>query len=159
MPYTIRIREQVTPKYVERMGSKGMESRLSPGVKPVNPQSFVRLICSDVTGLYDADPAHRWELWEDVNGVATWDEIKAQTGAIEYLTRFVKAEAKLTIEKKWPLWAQNNCALGIYGAATVAQCIADIASVITASNTAEDAITNAISMDAALAVKAVWPEL
>lgn len=156
MPYTIITRAQVTPKYVERSG----ESRLNPIPQLVNPQSFTRLIFSPLQAtphlIYEQAIV---ELWEDLDGTATWADIKAQTSIIAHLQSIVKTEAKLEIEKKWPLWAQNNCALGIYSSATINQCKTDIAAVITASNTAEDLISNAVSMDAALAVKAVWPTL
>lgn len=160
MPYTVRILSQVTPKYVVRQGPTGAVSRLNPMTVPVNPASFVRLIHSPLSFnpdlIYDGDIA---ELWEDSEGVATWDEIKSQTTIIAYLQSIVRAEAKVVIEKKWPLWAQNNCALGIYSSDIVSQCKTDIASVITASNTTEDAILNAASLDAALAIKATWPTL
>ena len=71
----------------------------------------------------------------------------------------VRAEAASCITAKWPLWAQNNCALGIYPDATVAQCAADIAAVIAASNAAEDAIEAATTVAEVEAVTATWPTL
>lgn len=143
MPYTIRT---ITPQYITVNGLNGPETRLAPdGFVP--PQSFIRLLWSS------ADV----QLWDDVNGTATLAEIKAQTGILTELVKLVKDKANELIVNKWPLWAQNNCALGIYDSATFDQCKADIAAVITASNTAEDAINNAVSLDAALAVVPAWP--
>ena len=163
MSYTIRTRDQVTPKFVVRQGPKEAVSRLNEVPVPINPLSFTKIIYDPLfqhpENIYEPDPIGRTELWEDVNGTATWEDIKTQTGVIAYLQLIVKAKAKQVIESKWPLWAQNNCALGIYDSTTIDQCKADIAAVITASNAAEDAINNAVSLDAALAVVPAWPAI
>lgn len=83
MGYTIRIREQITPRNVERKNpSTGLvELRPNRGEYLAQPQSFVRLIFSplqlDPLLIYEADPVGRTELWEDVNGTATMAEIDA----------------------------------------------------------------------------------
>jgi hypothetical protein len=144
MTYTIRTIPP--PEYITVPGLNGPETRPAPDGW-TKPQSYVQLIYTEGST----------QLWQDVNGEATWPEIKATINIVGHLVNQVRLKAGIEIEKKWPLWAQNNCALGIYGSATIDQCKTDIAAVITVSNTAEDAIMNAVSMDAALAVTPVWP--
>jgi hypothetical protein len=144
MPYTIRTIPP--PEMIVVNGLNGPETRPAPDGW-VKPQSYVQLI-------YQVGDV---QLWEDVDGVATWDEITAAINVVTMLIDRVRRAAKVVIETKWPLWSQNNCALGIYSTTVIDQCKADIAAVITASNTAEDAITNAVSLEAALAVVPIWP--
>lgn len=66
----------------------------------------------------------------------------------------IRAEAKSVIESKWPVWKQSNVALGVYEGTT---CADDIASVITASNAAEDAVDAATTVQEVEAVSAIWP--
>lgn len=160
MNYTVVTRPQVVPKYVIRSEAGKQVSRLNP-IPPIEkPTTFGNLIYSPMTAnqniIYDNNVV---ELWEDTAGTATWTDIKTNTGVIAYLQSVVKAEAKQVIEKKWPLWSQNNCSLGIYSSTIIAQCKTDIAAVISASNTAEDNIANAASLDVALTIKASWPTL
>jgi hypothetical protein len=159
MPFTIRILDAI-PEFITVQGINGPERRRNPEPVFYPPQSYVQLIWQDKTGLYGSDPARRVELWEDVNGVATLAEVKANCpGFLQSRLALIRANAKQVIEAKWPLWAQNNCALGLYAETVVNQCKDDISTVITVSNTAEDDVLNAVSIDAVLAVNPTWPVL
>lgn len=69
----------------------------------------------------------------------------------------IRAEANKIIETKWPAWRQNNCALGVYPEAVAAECADDIAAVIAASNSAEDAVDAATTVQDVEAVTPTWP--
>lgn len=74
-----------------------------------------------------------------------------------YRLATIRTEAKTLIESKWPSWRQNNCALGVYPDTVTQECADDIAAVIAASNTAEDAIDAATTVAEVEAVTATWP--
>ncbi|MBT0666350.1 hypothetical protein KI809_18740 [Geobacter pelophilus] len=69
MAYTIRIREQVVPKYTQRPGPGKIVERLNPVPIIPPPSPGATLIWSDLSGIYEADPAKRLELWEDPQGL------------------------------------------------------------------------------------------
>lgn len=69
----------------------------------------------------------------------------------------INSEAQTRIIAKYPLWGQSNCANGIYPAAYATQMRADIEAVISASNTATDAITAATDEAGVNSVTVVWP--
>lgn len=69
----------------------------------------------------------------------------------------INAEAQTRILAKYPLWVQTNCANGIYSTAVSDQMKADIAAVITAANTATDAVTAAIDEAGITAIMVAWP--
>lgn len=71
----------------------------------------------------------------------------------------IRSEAASIIEAKWPLWKQNNCAMGVYPEAVAATCTDDIAAVIASSNAAEDAVDAATTVAEVEAVTPVWPVL
>ena len=73
----------------------------------------------------------------------------------------VRAGAKTQIEDVagYPQWFQNNCANGLYPSATGDAMTAYIALVITESNRCEDLVTDAETLDEALAVTPDWPEV
>jgi len=71
----------------------------------------------------------------------------------------IRNEARQVIEVKWPRFKQQNTDAGIYTPAVKALKDADIASVITASNTAEDAVIAATTIAQIQAVTPVWPTL
>ena len=71
----------------------------------------------------------------------------------------IRSEAKDVIEAKYPTFRQINAVLGAYPAAYLNKLRADVASVVTASNTAEASITAAPTADQAISVIAVWPTL
>jgi hypothetical protein len=159
MPYTIRIVDRIEPTRIVQ-GLNGLEVFRNPEPLFTPPQNFVRKLWEEKSGIYADDPTQRVELWEDVNGIDTFAQITAACpGFIQSRLTLIKQNAKQIIEKKWPLWAQNNCALGLYSETTIAQCKADIAAVIAASNTAEDAVAAATSVDAVLSVTPAWPTL
>ena len=147
MSYTIRtLPAPVATTYQDINGPRQRLTR--PFVE--RPASFVEMIYSE------GDV----ELWRDHEGTAKLQQVKTQLpGFIPSLIDLVREAAKEKIEEKWPLWAQNNCALGIYNSDTIDQCKADITMIITASNTAEDAIANAETLEAVIAVIPVWPEI
>ncbi len=69
----------------------------------------------------------------------------------------IRSEARTRIESKYPEWRQRSAALGVYPSEYVAQMQADIAAVIAASNTAEDAVAAATTVAEVEAVTATWP--
>jgi hypothetical protein len=71
----------------------------------------------------------------------------------------IRKQAQELIFSKWPSWKQQNCSLGIYPDTVITECSDDIAAVIEASNTAEDAIDTATTIEDVEAVSAIWPEL
>lgn len=71
----------------------------------------------------------------------------------------IRSEAMGVAYGKYPLFRQINAVLGAYPAAYLTQLRADIASVVTASNTAEASITAATTADDAIAVTATWPAI
>lgn len=75
MPYSIRIREQIIPRYIVREGPYGLISRDNPGPEYTTPPTSSATIYSDLSGIYDADPGRRVELFEDAAGTAIDVEI------------------------------------------------------------------------------------
>ena len=73
--YTVVQIPKIVPQYIVAQGATGTETRLNPGAERVKPVGGVRVLYSDVSGLYGDDPAKRVELWEDVNGTASEAEI------------------------------------------------------------------------------------
>lgn len=71
--------------------------------------------------------------------------------------QIIRAQAQDVIVAKWPIWKQINAQSGVYGPDVLQQCTTDIAAVIEASNTAEDAIDAATTPEQAEAVTATWP--
>ena len=160
MNYTIFIREQITPQYIEVREATGTSSRLNPGTAPQYPSTFVRMLYSDLSGIYGTDPTFRVELWEDPAGSATINQVRTSCpGFIQQCLINIRLLAKTHLEAKWPLWAQINCSLGIYSTAVCSQCASDIASVIDASNTAEDAVQAAATITDLLTVTPQFPEI
>lgn len=115
------------------------------------------LIVACVGAADNGDGTYRLDFADGTTRLASASEILAAE-KINYLKQ-IRVDAASHITTKWPLWAQNNCALGIYPEATVAQCAADIAAVIAASNAAEDAIGAATTVAEVEAVTATWPTL
>ena len=108
------------------------------------------------TGRYVPDQM----VWDSaLNNVRPFNEAEVLASAKTEQQRIIRQQAASRITAKWPLWAQANCSLGIYPDATVAQCASDIAAVIAASNTAEDAIEAATTVAEVEAVTATWPTL
>jgi hypothetical protein len=76
MSYTIFTREQIVPATITVHGVDGLETRNNPGMPPVYPVTFTRLICRvAVFNAYSAVPSDRLELWEDTAGTAADSEI------------------------------------------------------------------------------------
>jgi hypothetical protein len=144
MNYTIRVIPP--PEMITVNGLNGPETRPAPDGW-VKPQSYVQLI------YQDGDV----QLWEDVNGVATWSEIKAAINIVGKLQKEVRLQAGRVIFPKWPIEYQLNCIDGTYSTATQEQYRADKQSVINESNRCEDLIENATSLEQALAVVPIWP--
>ena len=92
---------------------------------------------------------------DDSQRLATVAEILSAAKA-QKLTE-IRAEANTIIEAKWPVWKQNNCNMGVYPATTLVECQSDIASVIQASNTAEDQVDAATTTTEVEAVTPMWP--
>jgi len=69
----------------------------------------------------------------------------------------IRREARTRIEAKYPSWYQNNVALGIYPQSFGDTMKDAIASVIQASNVAEDAVDAATTVADAVAVQPTWP--
>jgi hypothetical protein len=69
------------------------------------------------------------------------------------------AKAQIEITAGYPQWFQNNVANGLYPSATGDAMTAYIALVITESNRCEDLVTDAETLDEALAVTPDWPEV
>ena len=70
----------------------------------------------------------------------------------------IREQAQTVILGQYPLWMQSNCSLGIYASAVSDPIKAHIANIITESNTCEDAIEAAETVDAVRAVSPTWPE-
>lgn len=92
--------------------------------------------------------ADEWRVFKDYKPL---DKVK-----VDKISE-INAQAQSIILARYPLWVQSNCANGIYPAAFATQMKADIAAVITASNTATDAVTAAINEAGVNSVIAVWP--
>lgn len=87
MPYTIFIRELVTPKFYtvqvpdnedDPNSPTHPEERLTRVPEPLYPPSFSKRVWYDRNLDYygeSGDPRKRAELWEDSAGTATWPEI------------------------------------------------------------------------------------
>jgi hypothetical protein len=147
MPYTIITLPE--PETITVQGINGPEQRQRP-VPTERPAECETLIYTE----------GRTELWSVRTGGMTDATIFAALPGIRtWQKRVQQATAKEVIERKWPLWAQNNCALGIYGDAAAKQCRADIAAVINACNTAEDAIDAATTISGMLSTTTIWPEV
>jgi hypothetical protein len=114
-------------------------------------------IAGSVGAADEGSGIYRIDFADGSSREATVAEILRATKNLRLI--LLRNEASRLITTKWPLWAQNNCALGVYPDATVAQCTADIAAVIAASNTAEDAIEAATTVAEVEAVTATWPTL
>ncbi len=74
----------------------------------------------------------------------------------------LKAEAQQVIYGTWPAFKQDNYALGVTGytdSGEITQLKADIASVISACDTAETSVAGAADVDAVKAVSASFPTL
>lgn len=69
----------------------------------------------------------------------------------------IRAEAKTRIESSYPQWRQLDAALGLLPDAYTTQMRAEIAAIIEASNTAEDVVDAATTIESVNAVEAVWP--
>lgn len=98
--------------------------------------------------------------WDATLGTQpTLAEIEAQelSAVRHYKVADIRTEARTRIETKYPEWRQRSAALGVYPIEYVAQMQADIAAVIAASNTAEDAVAAATTVAEVEAVTATWP--
>jgi hypothetical protein len=82
---------KITPQYVVVQGPHITETVLNPGTERNPPLGAVRLIYSDVSGLYGDDPTKRVELWESTAGTASDAEIFA---ACTGLTAWKEAEIR-----------------------------------------------------------------
>jgi len=71
----------------------------------------------------------------------------------------IRNEARQVIEAKWPQFKQQYADAGIYTPAVKALKDADIASVVTVSSKAEDAVIAATTIAQIRAVTPVWPTL
>lgn len=71
----------------------------------------------------------------------------------------IRAEAATLIALHYPQWRQNSAALSMYTTAYTTKMQDDIAAVIKASNTAEDAIAATTTNEQAGAVMATWPTI
>lgn len=93
--------------------------------------------------------------------LAAWEAQKPPQPTLTELKdrkiKTINSEAQTRILAKYPLWVQANCANGIYSAAVSDQMRADIAAVITAANTATDAVIAAIDETGITAIMVAWP--
>ncbi|MBT0665750.1 hypothetical protein KI809_15680 [Geobacter pelophilus] len=100
MTYTIRIREQIAPKYIVCRGPSGPVNRLNIVPVPPPPSPAATLIWSDLSGIYEADPTKRVELWEDPAGVMTDAEVLAQLPELcSYYSAIIRAGAAKALAK------------------------------------------------------------
>jgi hypothetical protein len=79
---------------------------------------------------------------------------QAQSAKAEW----VREQAQTVILGQYPLWMQSNCSLGIYASAVSDPIKAHIANIIAESNTCEDAVEAAETVDAVRAISPDWPE-
>lgn len=150
---------KVVPQYLTVQGAYGTETSLNPGTIPAPPVGG-ELVYDERSGLYGDDPTLRVQIYRHSNGTASHAQVLAAAPGLRLKKlAAIRAEARVRIEVKWPLWAQNNVALGLYNETVCTQCRADIAAVITASNLAEDAVLAATDTEAMLAVTASWPTI
>ena len=71
--------------------------------------------------------------------------------------KVIRKEAKTRIEWKYPNWAQRNVAMGVYGSDVGDPMKAKIAAMITESNSCEDAVDAAETLQAVRDVTPDWP--
>jgi hypothetical protein len=102
-------------------------------------------------------------VWMSETDKPTFERLKGLAGGDQRQCKLeeVRAGAKEQIEiiAGYPQWYQNNVANGLYPSATGDAMTAYIASVITESNRCEDLVTDAETLDEALAVTPDWPEV
>lgn len=130
---------------------------LSDALKYIYPDLDFRNGCrlidrSDGAGVVIAE-------WLDPRPQPTQAEIDAAVlpGRKAVRIAAIRAEARQRIEATYPDWRQRSAALGLYPAEYVSTMQAAIASVIAASNTAEDAVDAAADVAAVEAVTVTWP--
>jgi len=76
--FTIFQRQQVVPKYLSISDATGQMGYLNPGPVPEYPSTFgVKLCYSKPFDIYSAIDSERLEVWQDVAGVATVEQILA----------------------------------------------------------------------------------
>lgn len=129
------------------------------------------MLATKLTHLFpDIDFLVDCKLQDDGNGpyIATWNRPEPQPSqaeidavAVPALKQFklsqIRAEAKTRIEAIYPQWRQLDAALGLLPGTYVEQMRSDIGAIIQASNTAEDAVDAAATLEAIDAVEVVWP--
>jgi hypothetical protein len=76
--YTIFTRDLVSPASITVPGLIGPETWNNPGVPPVYPGTFGRMICrAPAFSLYSSNDANRAEVWSDSAGTATAAQVLA----------------------------------------------------------------------------------
>lgn len=81
----------------------------------------------------------------------TLDEVKKDR------LNHIRTEAQDIILKVYPLWYQSNVSNGIYPISVADKMNSDIASIIEVSNTAEDKVDSATTIDEVNAVEPIFP--
>lgn len=112
---------------------------------------------SGSSGISWDEPSDVYTVTFDGQPSRSVTDIELLSGAKVYALASIRAEANALIESKWPLWKQNNCAMGVYPESVSATCADDIAAVVAASNAAEDAVDAATTVAEVEAVTPVWP--
>ena len=110
------------------------------------------------TWITAPDGTTAYMVWDDL--IHNCREFNAQ----EYLdyskdtkTTQINAEAQGRITYYWPLWAQNDVALGVYSELDASYCRDWIAENIAASNVATDQVALATTIPEVAAVTVNWP--
>lgn len=109
----------------------------------------------NAVSVWQEGATYRWESQAGVVADVPAADVLAASKTLRLFE--IRKEAAAVIEADWPTWKQNNCSLGVYPEATTAQCADDIAAVIAASNTAEDAVDAATTVAEVEAVTPSWP--
>jgi len=111
---------------------------------------------TNCVGVSDnGDGTYRVDMADGSSRQATPTEILQAAKASKLAD--IRAKAKELIYATFSAESQINCADGTYSASVCAPLIAHKQAVISASNTAEDAVDAATTVNEVNAVEAVWP--
>lgn len=76
-----------------------------------------------------------------------------------YRLKEIREEASKRILAKWPMWMQMNCVSGVYPESVLETYKEDVAAIVQASNTAEDSIDAATTIEQVEGVTVTWPTI
>lgn len=120
--YTVIVRDQVTPQYIQVQRADGLKTVPNPGPVPVYPATARKKICA-AADIYSADQLQRSEVWEDSAGTATSAAVLAACPNLRAeITVQIKdirktALAKLTVDSGVSaVYAENYAAAVAYKA-------------------------------------------